>query len=76
MREKICCFLDIEEQYVIMLTEYINSQNALMNIAISFTSGQAVVEAMDGYDIELMVIADDLAGEPFMENVKYKSLII
>lgn len=76
MREKICCFLDNDEQYVIMLTEYINSHHALMYRAMAFTSGQALLEAMDGYDIELMVIADDLAGEPFMENVKYKSLII
>lgn len=76
MKEKICCFLDNDEQYVLRLTEYINSHHALVYQAMAFTSLQAFSEAADNYDIELLVVSDSYGGKDFLQDMECKSFVI
>lgn len=59
MKEKVCCILDEDENYVLRLTEYINSRHVIPYKAMAFTSEETLVSCAGNYDIELLLVGEN-----------------
>ena len=71
MKEKVCCVLDLDENYAIRLTDRINEKKLLPYPALAFTSQEAVRDCGNEYEIELLLVGDFVGekGELEAKNI-------
>lgn len=65
----MCCVLDEDEKYAVMLADFINSKHIFCYNAIAFTSKLALEESLERYDIKLLINGVDKTEFEQADNV-------
>ena len=69
MKERVCCVYDLDENYVVKLSDYINSRNLLPYKTLAFTSWEELQKCKKEKDIELLIsgetVSDDICREDY-----------
>lgn len=76
MYEKICCIYDADENYAMRLSEAMNSNGAFPLRVMAFTSKDALLECMTDYDIELLLVDEQMDKEVRDEFPSTKYIVI
>lgn len=63
MYEKICCIYDADENYAVRLAEAMNNNGGFPLRVMAFTSKEALLKCMTEYEVELLLVGEQLDKE-------------
>ncbi len=74
MKERLYCIFDKSEQYAVRLADYINRRHLMPGQVAVYTSENALLRDMDKYEIELLMLADNV-GDELLQSVNARIVV-